>query len=96
MRAASDLHYAVFIRVQTDEEAKLFESQIPTIITLTKNGKSAKVIRDVSEVPEGCGSVVITPTIVEYMVVRVRDFCHSSFSVREILTHIHDTGPHRH
>ncbi|KAJ3557339.1 hypothetical protein NM688_g1525 [Phlebia brevispora] len=59
-----------YIRVKTDEEAKLFESQIPTIITLTKNGKSAKVIRDVSEVPEGCGSVVITPTIVEYLVVR--------------------------
>ena len=73
MRATSDRLYAVFIRVQTDEEAKLFESQIPTIVTLTKNGQSAKVIRNVSEVPEGCGSAVVTPSVVEYMVVRVSD-----------------------
>ena len=63
--------HTVYIRVKSDEEAKLIESQIPTIVTLTKNCKSAHVIRDVSEVPEGCGSVVVTPTIVEYLVVRV-------------------------
>ena len=61
----------VYIRVESDAEAKLFESQIPTIVTLTKNGQSAKVIRNVSEVPEGCGSAVVTPSIVEHMVVRV-------------------------
>lgn len=69
---------AVFIRVQTDAEAALFESQTPTIVALTKNCKSAKVVREPSEIPPGCGSTVLSPTVVVYLLVRVSDrhsFC---------------------
>ncbi|THG98479.1 hypothetical protein EW026_g3716 [Hermanssonia centrifuga] len=59
-----------FIRVQTDVEGKLFESQASTIVTLTKGCKSAKIVRELSEVPDGCGSVVISPTVVVHVLVR--------------------------
>lgn len=61
---------SVFIQVQTDEEAALFESQLPTIVTLTKGGKSAKVVRDISEIPAGCGSSLVTSTIVIHTLVK--------------------------
>ncbi|KAJ3482542.1 hypothetical protein NLI96_g6905 [Meripilus lineatus] len=60
----------LFIRAQTDAEAALFESQTPTIVALTKNCKSAKVVRELTEIPPGCGSTVLTPTIVVYLLVR--------------------------
>lgn len=64
----------VFVRAQTDAEAALFESQAPTIVALTKNCKSAKVVREVTEIPPGCGSTVLSPTIVVYLLVRVSLF----------------------
>jgi valyl-tRNA synthetase len=57
--------------VQSDADAQLFESQLPTIVTLTKGGKSAKVIRDTSELPDGCGSTVVTATIAVHTLVKV-------------------------
>ncbi|CCL98448.1 uncharacterized protein FIBRA_00446 [Fibroporia radiculosa] len=60
----------LFIRVQSDNEATLFESQIPTIVTLTKNCKTAKVVRTLDDVPAGCGSAVISPTVVVDLLVR--------------------------
>ncbi|KAJ2915046.1 hypothetical protein MD484_g5379, partial [Candolleomyces efflorescens] len=59
-----------FIQVQSDSDAQLFESQLPTIVTLTKGGKSAKVIRDTSELPDGCGSSVVTATIAVHTLVK--------------------------
>ncbi|EIN04124.1 hypothetical protein PUNSTDRAFT_122965 [Punctularia strigosozonata HHB-11173 SS5] len=59
-----------FIRVQSDNEAALFESQASTIVALTKGGKSAKVVKELSEIPEGCGSTVLTPTITIFVLVR--------------------------
>ncbi|KAF6762787.1 valine-tRNA ligase [Ephemerocybe angulata] len=59
-----------FIQVQSDADAQLFESQIPTIVTLTKGGKSAKVVRDVSEIPDGCGSAVVTANVVVHTLVK--------------------------
>ncbi|KAI9432156.1 hypothetical protein BJY52DRAFT_1231946 [Lactarius psammicola] len=51
-------------------EAALFESQKGVITTLTKGCKSAKVVRDGSEIPPGCGSTVLTSTISVHILVR--------------------------
>ena len=61
----------MFIRVSNDKEAQLFESQAPTIVSLTKGCKSAKVVRELSDVPPGSGSAVLTPTVVIHLLVRV-------------------------
>lgn len=61
----------MFIQVQSDQEAKLFESQAPTIVTLIKGCKSVKVVKDISDVPAGCGSEILTPTVVIHVLVRV-------------------------
>lgn len=49
--------------MQDDGEAALFESQKGVITTLTKGCQSVEVVRDVSKVPQGCKSAVITSTI---------------------------------
>ena len=56
--------------MQNDADAALFEQAVPTIVTLTKGGKSAKVVRNISEVPEGCGSAVVTASIVIHTLVK--------------------------
>ncbi|OBZ72804.1 Valine--tRNA ligase, mitochondrial [Grifola frondosa] len=63
-------HLHLFVRAQTDAEASLFESQIPTMTALTKNCKSINVVRDLSSVPAGCGAAVLTSTIVMHILVR--------------------------
>ncbi|KAF9650388.1 hypothetical protein BDM02DRAFT_3185428 [Thelephora ganbajun] len=60
----------LFIQVQSDQEAKLFESQAPTIVTLIKGCKSVKVVKDINDVPAGCGSGILTPTVVIHVLVR--------------------------
>ena len=49
----------------------MFESQIPTIVTLTKGCKSVEVVRNLHDVPAGCGSIALTPTIAVHVLVRV-------------------------
>jgi valyl-tRNA synthetase len=61
----------VSILAQTDAEATMFESQVPTIVSLTKGCKSANVARSLSDIPAGCGSSVLTSTIAVYLLVRV-------------------------
>ena len=61
----------MFIQVQSDQEAKLFESQAPTIVTLVKGCKCVKVVKDTNDVPPGCGSEILTPTVVIHVLVRV-------------------------
>ena len=61
----------VFLRVSTDKEAQLFESQAPTIVSLTKGCKSVQIVRDLSDVPPGSGSAVLTSTVVMHLLVRV-------------------------
>ena len=61
----------MFIQVQSDQEAKLFELQVSTIVTLIKGCKSVKVVKDVKDVPAGCGSEIIAPTVVIHILVRV-------------------------
>ena len=67
----------VFIQVQSDQEAALFSSQCSTIVALTKGCKSAKVVRDQTEIPDGCGSAVVTPSILVHTLVRVRHLFYS-------------------
>ena len=65
-------YLTVFLRVSSDKEAQLFESQAPTIVSLTKGCKSAKIVRELGDIPAGCGSAVLSPTIVVHVLVRVR------------------------
>ena len=62
---------SVFIQVQSDQEAALFSRQCSTIVALTKGCKSAKVVRHQADIPDGCGSAVVTPTILVHTLVRV-------------------------
>ena len=41
------------------------------MVTLIKNCKTVKVVRDLSEVPSGTGSLVVSPTVVVHVLVRV-------------------------
>lgn len=60
----------LFIQVQSDQEAKLLESQAPAVTTLIKGCKGVKVFKDINEVPAGCGSEILTPTVVVHVLVR--------------------------
>ncbi|KAI0086782.1 tRNA synthetases class I-domain-containing protein [Irpex rosettiformis] len=59
----------LFIRVQSDVEEELFQSQASTIVALTKACKSAKVVRELADIPHGCGSALLSHTIVVYLLV---------------------------
>lgn len=63
--------FLVFFRVSSDNDAVLFESQLPSIQSLVKGCKSAKVVRTLEEVPEGCGSLVVSPNVIVHVLVRV-------------------------
>lgn len=63
--------FQVFIHAQSEQEAALFESQAPTMATLIKGCKSVKVVRDIQEVPAGCGSAILTQTAAVHILVRV-------------------------
>jgi valyl-tRNA synthetase len=67
-------YVAVFIQVQAEGEQALFSSQVPTIVALTKGCKSATVVRDPSQIPAGCASAVVTPTVIIHTLVRVSKF----------------------
>ncbi|KAF9236793.1 tRNA synthetases class I-domain-containing protein [Melanogaster broomeanus] len=61
----------LFIHVQTNEERGLFESQAPTMITLTKGCTKVDVIQgSSSRLPTGCGSAVVSSTVVVYLQVQ--------------------------
>ncbi|KAG7447505.1 uncharacterized protein BT62DRAFT_930517, partial [Guyanagaster necrorhizus] len=62
----SDIQF--FIHAQDD--ARLIEGQLPTIVALTKGCKSAVVVNDSKDVPAGCGSSVVTKSIVIRTLVR--------------------------
>ncbi|KAI0290120.1 tRNA synthetases class I-domain-containing protein [Russula brevipes] len=60
----------IFLHIQDDNEAALFESQKGVFVTLLKGCKSVKVVHDVKEVPLGCGSAVLTSTTGLHILVR--------------------------
>jgi len=61
---------SVFIQVENGAEATLLESQIPTIVTLIKGCKNAQVVREASEIPEGCGASVVTASVTIHTLVK--------------------------
>ena len=62
---------SVFFHAQSDIEAALFESQRNTIIALTKGCKTATIVRETKDIPAGCGSAVLTPSVSVHLLVRV-------------------------
>lgn len=52
----------------------MLQSQTQTIVPLVKGCKSATVVSDVSQIPEGCGSAVLSPTLTVYILVKVNFF----------------------
>lgn len=69
---SADVYIPVYVHVQSDHEDSLFKAQSSTIVALTKGCKSANVVRELKDVPAGCGSAVVTSTVVIYVLVRVR------------------------
>lgn len=62
----------VYFHALADADEAVFESQMPTIVALTKGCKSANVVRRMDDVPPGCGSSVLSDTLTVYILVRVR------------------------
>ncbi|TDL17084.1 hypothetical protein BD410DRAFT_754782 [Rickenella mellea] len=60
----------LFFLVQSATEAAVFESQLPTITALIKGCKVAKVAYTSSDIPAGCGSSVLSPSIAVHLLVR--------------------------
>ena len=52
-------------------ESAMLATQASTIVALTKGCHSAQVLSEQSKVPEGCGSVVISPTLTVFLLVKV-------------------------
>ena len=67
-------YYLVFIQIQSDQDAALFTPECSTIVALTKGCKGAKVVRDQNDIPDGCGSAVVTPFVLIHTLVRVSLF----------------------
>ncbi|OBZ70621.1 Valine--tRNA ligase, mitochondrial [Grifola frondosa] len=59
----------LYLHIQSQEEAEVFESQLSTIRTLIKGCKSVQVARLSKEIPAGCGGQVLTPTIAVHTLV---------------------------
>ncbi|KAL1719893.1 hypothetical protein EV715DRAFT_289754 [Schizophyllum commune] len=57
-----------FILAQSHASAALFESQVPTIVALTKGCESVRVVRELKRIPEGCGAAVVTHFVVQGLV----------------------------
>ncbi|KAJ7771844.1 tRNA synthetases class I-domain-containing protein [Mycena metata] len=60
----------LFFHAQSDEETELLQSQLPIIISLTKGCSSATIVRELKDVPDGCGGAVVTPSISVHVLVR--------------------------
>lgn len=52
-------------------------SQVPTIVGMVKGCSSVNVLENTSEVPEGCGSQVLSSSLTIYILVKVsiKDAC---------------------
>jgi hypothetical protein len=65
----------VFYYIQDDTEATLLRSQVATIVVLTKGCKSATIVRDLADIPAGCGATAVTPTVAVHVLVKVSMTC---------------------
>jgi valyl-tRNA synthetase len=76
------------------DETTMLASQTPTIVALVKGCKSANVTSDPSQVPDGCGSAVLSPTLTVYLLVKASyttnkeesKLTHGLFSCRDLST----------
>lgn len=80
---------SVFVHVQSDREEAMFLSQAPTIVTLTKGCTSVKVVRDLKDIPAGCGSSVLTPTVAVHVLVRVSQ---KTYDIVKVLIYYQGSG----
>ncbi|KAF8737653.1 hypothetical protein AX14_012535 [Amanita brunnescens Koide BX004] len=60
----------LFYYIQDDVEAALLGSQVATIVTLTKGCKNATIVRELADIPAGCGAAVVTPTVAVHVLVK--------------------------
>ncbi|KAF9510893.1 hypothetical protein BS47DRAFT_1347375 [Hydnum rufescens UP504] len=60
----------VTILATSPNEKTMLASQAPTIVALSKGCQSANIISDPTLVPPGCGSVVLTPSLTVYLLVK--------------------------
>ncbi|GJJ15026.1 AP-1 adaptor complex sigma subunit Aps1 [Clathrus columnatus] len=60
----------LFFHTRSEATKTVFKSQLPTIISLTKGCRSATMVQDISEIPAGCGSAVLSDTLSVYILVR--------------------------
>ena len=61
----------VTILSTSPNENAMLEGQAPTIVALSKGCQSANIISDTALVPPGCGSVVLSPSLTVYLLVKV-------------------------
>ena len=61
----------MYFHVQSAIESAVLESQVGTIMALTKGCKSVKVVRDVSEIPTDCHSASVSDTLTVHALVQV-------------------------
>lgn len=66
---------SVFYYIQDNVEAALLGSQVATIVTLTKGCKNATIVRELADIPAGCGAAVVTPTVAVHVLVKVSMMC---------------------
>lgn len=52
-------------------ESAMLAGQAPTIVALVKGCKAANVITSAADVPEGTGSVALSPTLTVHLLVKV-------------------------
>ncbi|KAI6108704.1 tRNA synthetases class I-domain-containing protein [Pisolithus croceorrhizus] len=60
----------LFIHASDAGETKLLESQAPTMASLIKGCSKVAVIGDLSQLPPGCGSTALSPTVAIYLAVQ--------------------------
>lgn len=60
----------LFIHASDVSETDLFHSQAPTISSLIKGCTKVAVIGDLSQLPPGCGSTAVSPTVAVYLAVQ--------------------------
>ncbi|KDQ17416.1 hypothetical protein BOTBODRAFT_30213 [Botryobasidium botryosum FD-172 SS1] len=60
----------VSVLATSPNEAGMLESQVPTIIALTKGLKAAQVVSRSTDIPAGCGSSVLSADLSVYLLVK--------------------------
>jgi valyl-tRNA synthetase len=62
----------VFAHSSDSIERVMLASQVPTIIGMVKGCSAVSAVENAKEVPEGCGSQVLSSSLTIYILVKVR------------------------